>query len=54
MAVGVILIVFGVAIAALGRLTARTYGHSGSTRTVLWLACLGVGLAVCVVGFTRL
>lgn len=46
MIAGIIVIAFGLAVAALSRLTSCTYAHSKGGRTALWIAC--------VVGFTRL
>jgi CBS domain containing-hemolysin-like protein len=54
MAIGIILIIVGLLIAGLGRLTARTYAKSGPTQLALWVVCLLVGLAICVTGFLQL
>ncbi|MET9255696.1 hypothetical protein ACGFZL_15020 [Streptomyces sp. NPDC048182] len=54
MVVGVVLIVFGCAIGALGRVTARHYASTKGAQLALWLLCLLVGIAVVAVGFTRM
>ncbi|MFJ2650742.1 hypothetical protein ACIO1C_28990 [Streptomyces sp. NPDC087420] len=49
---GVILIVAGAAIAATGRLTARTYGRDSAGRRIgIWLLFFATGVGVASAGF---
>ncbi|MET9557672.1 hypothetical protein [Streptomyces sp. NPDC006645] len=49
---GVILIVIGVGIALVSRLTARTYGKGSTGRQGgIWLLCFAVAVAVASAGF---
>ncbi|WP_157874426.1 MULTISPECIES: hypothetical protein [unclassified Streptomyces] len=51
---GVLLIVIGVAIGALGRLTASRYGQdSAVAKMVIWVLCMVVGVGVAALGVSQ-